>query len=376
MPAKVMLLAIGLGVGGTETHIVELASRLDRSRFTVTVCALKPGGTMAQELHNRGIRVLSLDGAGKLDARVIVRLFKLLQAEQPDVVQAFLFWANLAARACGRILRAFPVISSYHDEIISEGWFVRLVDRLTLNWTDRIVCCSDAVSRSVVSRIGGSIERCTIIPFGVDINQFESAASATRHELGLQNDGSVIGTVCRLVEPKKGLRILLQAMAELANRHGQPPCQLVIVGDGPARYELELLREQLELSSWVIFTGSRRDIPRVLHALDAFVLPSLYEGFGIAILEAMAAGKPVVATAVGGIPEFVLSGETGLLVEPGSVEALADAIDRLISNPGEAQTLGANGKARARESYRISEIVRRHEQVYTECLAQTSCGRS
>ena len=373
MPAKVMLLAIGLGVGGTETHIVELASRLDRSRFTVTVCALKPGGTMSQELEKRGVRVLSLNGTGKLDARVIVRLFKLLRSEQPDVVQAFLFWANVAARACGRILRAFPVISSYHDEIVSEGWLVRLVDRLTLSWTDRIVCCSGAVGRSVVSRIGGKIEQCTIIPFGVDIDQFEPIAAATRRELGLRDSQKVIGTVCRLVEPKKGLRFLLQAMAVLARKYGQPPCQLLIVGDGPSRQELELLRDQLKLSAWVVFTGSRRDIPRVLHAVDAFVLPSLYEGFGIAILEAMAAGKPVIATAVGGIPEFVLSGETGLLVEPGNVQALADAIDRLLSHPQQARTMGAKGRIRAGESYHISTIVRQHEQVYTACLTRASC---
>lgn len=372
MPAKVLLVAVGLEVGGTETHIVELASRLDRSRFTVTVCALKPSGTMARELREKGIRVLSLDGAGKLDARIIVRLFKLLQTERPDIVQAFLFWANVATRACGRILRAFPVISSYHDEIVSEGWLLRSVDRLTLNWTDRIVCCSGAVVRSVVSRIGGSAERCTVIPFGVDIEQFESVPATTRRELGLQNGGNVIGTVCRLVEPKKGLRILLQAMAALAERYGKPPCQLLIVGEGPARHELELLREQLGLSSWVVFAGSRRDIPRVLHALDAFVLPSLYEGFGIAILEAMAAGKPVIATTVGGIPEFVLPGETGLLVEPENVEALADAIDRLLKHPQQAQTMGDRGRVQARDHYRISEIVRQHEQVYAACLARVS----
>jgi glycosyltransferase involved in cell wall biosynthesis len=329
---------------------------------------------MSQELEKRGVRVLSLDGTGKLDARVIVRLFKLLRSEQPDVVQAFLFWANVAARACGLILRAFPVISSYHDEIVSEGWLVRLVDRLTLSWTDRIVCCSGAVGRSVVSRIGGKIEHCTIIPFGVDIDQFEPIAAATRRELGLRESQKVIGTVCRLVEPKKGLRFLLQAMAVLARKYGQPPCQLLIVGDGPSRQELELLRDQLKLSAWVVFTGSRRDIPRVLHAVDAFVLPSLYEGFGIAILEAMAAGKPVIATAVGGIPEFVLSGETGLLVEPGNVEALADAIDQLLSHPQQAQTMGAKGRIRAGESYHISTIVRQHEQVYTACLTRASCG--
>ncbi|OQW39907.1 MAG: hypothetical protein A4C66_00465 [Nitrospira sp. HN-bin3] len=372
MPAKVMLLTVGLGVGGTETHIVELASRLDPSRFTVTVCSLKTGGIMAQELHKRGIRVLSLGGFGKLDARIIVKLFTLLRAERPDVVQAFLFWANIAARACGRILRAFPVISSYHDEIVSEGWLVRWVDRLTLNWTDRIVCCSGAVVRSVVSRVGGKAEHCTVIPFGVDINQFVPAAATTRRELGLHDGGKVIGTVCRLVEPKKGLTILLRAMAKLAEQDGHPPCQLLIVGDGPARQELELLREQLGLSSWIVFAGSRRDIPRVLHALDAFVLPSLYEGFGIAILEAMAAAKPVIATSVGGIPEFVLPGETGLLVEPRNVTALADAINWLLKHPQQARTMGEKGRDRAREQYRISEVVRQHEHVYTTCLAQVS----
>lgn len=376
MPAKVLLLAVGLGVGGTETHIMELASRLDRSRFTVTVCALKPNGTLAQELKKRGVRVLSLDGAGKLDARVILRLFQLLRVEQPDVVQAFLFWANVAARACGRILRAFPVISSYHDEVVSEGWLVRVMDRLTLHWTQRVVCCSHAVSRSIVSRIGARIEHCTMIPFGVDVEQFDSAAAATRRELGLRDSGKVIGTVCRLVEPKKGLTVLLRAMAQLARRYGQPPCQLVIVGDGPSRGELEALREQLGLSSWIVFTGSRRDIPRVLHALDAFVLPSLYEGFGIAILEAMAAGKPVIATTVGGIPEFVLPEETGLLVEPRNVQALADAIDRLLSDPQQAEAMGAKGRVHARENYRISEIVRQHEQVYSACLAHGVDDRS
>src|SRR5262245_48345683 len=118
MPAKLMLLAIGLGIGGTESHILELASRIDRSKFDVTVCTLKPGGRVAEELYDRGIRVLSLDGAGKLDARVLFRLFKIIREERPDVIQAFLFWANVAARICGRLVRTFAILSSYHDEIV------------------------------------------------------------------------------------------------------------------------------------------------------------------------------------------------------------------------------------------------------------------
>ncbi|MDN5941780.1 MAG: glycosyltransferase [Nitrospira sp.] len=369
MPAKVMLLAIGLGVGGTESHILDLASRIDRSRFEVIVCALKPGGRVAEELRARGVRVVSLNGAGKLDVRVLFRLLKLIQTERPDVIQAFLFWANVAARVCGRILRVFPVISSYHDEIVSEGWLVRLIDRLTLKWTDGIVCCSEAVRRSVLSRIGETGNQFTVIPFGIDVDRFKHDAAATRRELGLQDGGLVIGTVCRLVEPKKGLSVLIRAMDELKRRNSRPPCQLLIVGDGPAREELESLRDRLGLFPWVVFARTRRDIPRILHALDAFVLPSLYEGFGIAILEAMAAGKPVIATAVGGIPEFVVPGETGVLVAPGNASVLADAIERLLGDAHHAKQMGAKGRARAQERYGIAGVVRRHEQVYEACLA-------
>lgn len=368
MPAKVMLLAVGLGVGGTETHILELASRIDRSRFDVTVCSLKAGGSIAEELRARGVKVVSLNGAGKLDLRVLVRLLNVLRTERPDIIQAFLIWANVAARVCGRILRAFPVISSYHDEVVSEGRVVRVLDRLTLTWTRAVVCCSEAVRTSVESRIGVKSGRCTIIPFGVDVARFEHAAASTREDLGLRQGGSVIGVVCRLVEPKKGLTILLQALGELGRRHGRPPCQLVVIGDGPARRELEQLRDQLGLSSWVVFVGERRDIPQILRSLDMFVLPSLYEGFGIAILEAMAAGKPVIATRVGGIPEFVVSGETGILVEPGDDRALADAIERLLADPEQAKQMGMRGHDRVLRRYGISDVVRRHEQVYESCL--------
>jgi glycosyltransferase involved in cell wall biosynthesis len=125
----------------------------------------------------------------------------------------------------------------------------------------------------------------------------------------------------------------------------------------------------LDLSSCVRFAGTRRDIPRILPVLDVFVLPSLYEGFGIAILEAMAAGKPVVATTVGGIPEFVVQGETGLLVEPGNAEALVEAIGCLLSDRERARQMGIRGRERVLAGYQISTVVRRHEQVYEACLA-------
>ncbi len=368
MPAKVMLLAVGLGVGGTETHILELAARIDRSRFSVIVCSLKPGGKVADELRARGIKVVSLNGMGKLDVRVFPRLLKVLSVERPDVIQSFLFWANLAARVCGRIFRAIPVISSYHDEIVSEGRAVRLIDRLTLKWTSGVVCCSEAVRRSVTARIGGISDRCAIIPFGVETHRYESTMALSKRELGLREDQPVIGTVCRLVEPKKGLSVLLQAAAELKRRDGGVNFQLLIVGDGPARSQLEELSRRLDLDSQIVFAGARRDIQKILPLVNVFVLPSLYEGFGIAILEALAAGRPVVATTVGGIPEFVKGGKTGLLVEPGNANALADAIATLLNNPEEAKQLGRQGQDYVRGHCDIAGVVRQHEQIYEGCL--------
>ncbi|HET9867725.1 MAG TPA: glycosyltransferase [Nitrospira sp.] len=368
MPTKVMLLAVGLGVGGTETHILELASRLDRTKYDVMVCALKSGGCVADDLRARGVRVVSLGGVGTFDIRVLFRLWKVLQAERPDVIQSFLFWANLSARVLGRLFKAVRVVCSYHDEIVSEGRLMKAIDRLTFQWSHAVVCCSEAVRQSVSTRIGGRVADQVIIPFGVDPLRFATTELATRRELGLREGGQLIGTVCRLVEPKKGLSVLLDAMTVLRQRKGGLPCQLLIVGDGPSRRLLAAMSEQLGLSRCVVFAGVRRDIQRILPLLDVFVLPSLYEGFGIAILEAMAVGKPVVATSVGGIPEFVVPGETGLLVEPGNAAALAEAIACVLHDPDRAKRMGLSGRSRAQAGFHISTVVRKHEQVYEACL--------
>jgi glycosyltransferase involved in cell wall biosynthesis len=369
MPRKLILLTVGLGIGGTETHVLELASRIDRTRFDVTVCSLKAGGSLVEELRTRGIRVVSLEGTGKLDARVLFRFWRLLRKEQPDVIQAFLFWANIAARLLGRLAGAIPVISSYHDEVVSEGWLVRAIDRLTLKWSHTIVCCSEAVRRSVFSRVGGATARCAVIPFGVDMREFNNTDPiASRCELGLKEGIPVIGTVCRLVEPKKGLSVLLAAMADLKQVGGTPGCQLLIVGDGPARAMLQALSERMAITPWVVFSGIRRDIPRILPVMQAFVLSSLYEGFGISILEAMAAGKPVIATSVGGIPEFVTHDVTGLLIEPGNITALAGAITKVLESPERARQMGLKGQEFVRGKYGIAAVVRQHEQVYEACL--------
>ena len=368
---QVMLLAVGLGVGGTESHVLELASRLNPRRYRVTVCGLKGEDCIAQELRARGLVVKMLGGRGKLDARVFVQFLRLVRRDRPDVIHAFLFRANVLARVVGRLCRTPVVISSYHElELLRERRYL-LQDRLTARWSSAMSCCSEAVRDFVLPRVGGSPARYVTLSFGVDTERFRSRVAADRPGLGLVGKGPVIGTVCRLVEPTKGLSILLEALAEL-NRAGMTSCQLLIVGEGPDRERLGQLASRLGIASQVVFAGMRRDIPRVLPLLDVFVLPSLYEGFGIAILEAMAAGRPVVATTVGGIPEIVTHGETGLLVPPGDPIILAKAIQQLLEHPDRAEAMGARGQKRVRERFSIESVVRQHEELYEMLLANRS----
>jgi glycosyltransferase involved in cell wall biosynthesis len=362
------MVAVGLGVGGTEGQISEIAARLDPRRFTVCVCALKGEDVLARELRARGVRVVTLGGQARFDIRVIWRLARLIREVRPDVIHAFLFWANVASRVLGKLLGVPILISSYRDREIWHGRLHLMIDCLTARWADAVTCCSEAVRQFVTSRLGGEEKKFVTIPNGIDVDRFEVRTTRTKSDLGLCADLPVIGTVCRLVEPKKGLSVLLHALGRLAQQSATPRCQLLIVGDGPALDHLRRLSDQLGIAPWVVFAGMRRDVPSLLPLMDVFVLPSAYEGFGISIIEAMAAGRPVVATAVGGIPDIVVHGETGLLVPPADPAALASAVDTLLTNPRKAATFGARGRERASERFSIEAVVRRHAELYESLL--------
>ncbi len=371
---KVMLVTVGLGVGGTETQILEIASRLDRDRFDVLVCGLKKDRVVAQELRERGIRVSTLDGWGKGDLRVLYRLVRLIRAERPDLIHAFLGVANLASSLAGRLAGVPVIVWSYRDVEVWKSPAHWLVDRAGARWAEAITCCSEAVRQFVLARLDGEASKVLTIHNGIDLEAFRAPRVAGRSELSLRDGGRVIGTVTRLDEPKKGLTVLLRALAALARRDGLPPWQCLLVGDGPARGRLEALAAELGLSGRVVFAGMRRDVPRVLPALDLFVYPSLYEGFGIAIVEAMAAGRPVVASAVGGIPEIVVDRDTGLLVPPGDAAVLAEALATLLASPDQARQMGRRGRERARELFAIQTTVERHQQLYATLSARRARG--
>jgi glycosyltransferase involved in cell wall biosynthesis len=366
---KVLLVTVGLEPGGTERQILKLAVRLNRQRYDVAVCCLKGEGAIAGELRTHGIRVIVLGGVHAWDLRVLAGFYRTVRRERPVILHAFLFWSNLAAKIVGRLAGVPVLITSYRGTHAWNRAVYKLFDRLTVAWAHAVTCCSEAVRQEVIGVTGVPAERVTTIHNGVEVERYATTDAWSKQAFGLREDLPVIGVVCRLVEPTKGVSVLLKAVAMRERDPRNRRCQVLVVGDGPAQRTLRELAAGLGIGPIVHFAGMRHDVPRILPLLDVLVQPSLNEGFGVALIEAMAAGKPVVATAVGGMPEIVAHNDTGLLVPPGDLVALADAIGQVLDDPERSRWYGMRGKERVRQWFSIEKTVRQHEDLYETLLA-------
>jgi len=379
---KVVYLIGTLDIGGTEGQLVELVTRLDRRRFDPVVCCLTSSGPHHRVLGAAGVPVEIVGFKGLRVFRHPVRvaselagLGRFLKREQPAIVHAFLFWAYVigafAAKAAG-----VPVMIASRRSLgcFKEGALLQLLlERLANRMTDVILANSEAVKADVCRQEGLARERVRVIHNGVDVTRYAVQADPELWaDLGLAPDARTVGVVARLID-YKGHRVFLRACLHLAERY--PGAVFLIIGDGPDASVLAGLSRDLGLRERVRFLGMRSDIPQLLPLLEVVVLPSLEEGFPNAVLEAMAAGRPVVATHVGGVPEAVVHGETGLLVPPGDPVALADAVGRLLHDPAQAKQMGLAGRERVSNRFNIDRMVRATEQVYQEILKEKAGGQ-
>jgi glycosyltransferase involved in cell wall biosynthesis len=368
---RVLILTVGLEVGGAEQLIVMTAPRLRDAGFEITVGALKAGeGTMAAALGAAGVPCVSFGGTARRDVTALVHLYRFLRAQRFDVIHSHLFLANVAARLAGRLAGVPVIITTHHDTDVWMRARHRLAERLTAPLSDRVVACSEAVRRYAIERHGLSPGRVRTLRNAIDIPPLPAGdleRREARRILGAGPEEIVIATVGRLCEPKKGLAVFLRAATRVAA--AEPRARFVVVGDGPARGALERLAGGAGIAGRVRFAGERRDVASLLPGVDLFVQPSLWEGFGLTIIEAMAAAAPVVATNVGGIPEVLRDGIDGLLVPPGDEEALAGAILRLVRDPDLARRLGGAGRARAEAEFGIGTLLDGTIDMYRELLA-------
>ena len=347
---KVMHVVTSLVRGGAETHVVGLArSQVDRG-VGVTVAHLKDEAYWRDALVEAGVAITPLAMARYGDPRPITRLREAMRCIRPDVLHAHLPPAELYARlalAAGAPVGAF-VLTRHNDEGFYRGPWHRELGSWVARRADMVIAVSDAVRDQTHHYLRTSPAKTLTIRHGIDLEPFARVTLAQRNQLraewGAANDALVIGTVGRLV-PQKALHVLLEGFARYRALSSRPS-RLVVVGSGPLESELKARALELGLADAMVWAGFREDIPAVMSSFDVFALSSRYEGFGIVLLEAMAAGKPIVATKVSAIPEVVQDGVTGLLVPAGDAYAFSAAIMQL-EDAALREKLGTAGRKRA-----------------------------
>ena len=367
---KALLLCQNLRVGGAEELILGTSTRLPDEGVETGVVAITERGPIAEEIAGAGVPVqLARGEPGPRDPLAFVRLVRLLQLEQPDVVHTFLLNAGLYGRLAA-IAAGVPLILAAEQNLYkSKKRRHAVLERVLAARTFRIVACCHTVGEFYRRQVGVTPGKIAVIYNAVSFDQVPAPEDRerARRGLGLPLDAQVLGTVGRLTQ-QKGHRVLLQALAQLAPRF--PALVLAVAGEGPLASALEAEAEELGMQERVRFLGVRRDRQTLYAAMDAFVLPSLWEGLSLALIEAMGAARPIVATTVGGNPEVVDHGRSGLLVPPGDPNSLSNALEALLADADLRQRLGAAACYEARARFSIDQHVRQVAGLYRQGLGE------
>lgn len=365
--------------GGGERLAVENAIRLDPDRYERTLCItrwedsldrIEPARAMLARLRDSGVRVVKLRRRSRFALWAWWPLFSLLRRERIDVVHGHLFGSNVWAAVLGRLASVPAIVAHEHMWAYEGGGGSRLrplLDReLIARLADAFVAVSEEGRRRMIE-----VERIPpseIVLIQNGIAGFDPGDGArVRAELGIGAGAPVVGTVGHL-RPEKAFGVLIEAVAILRSEYGD--LVVLIAGEGPERPSLERQVAELGLDGVVQLLGSRDDVPSILSALDVAVCCSDFEGGPLSVMEYMEAGLPVVATEVGGLPELVEEGETGLLVPPRQPAKLSDALSRLLADPALRERLGARARIVRRQRWDLGVWARRLEGLYEDLLSR------
>lgn len=366
---SVLYLSTSSGPGGAERVISNLASSLDPDRYRAILCLFRPGW-IQERSEGRGVRTYVIPTHGMTDWRWALQFKRLLRQERVDLIHAHEFDANVQG-AFVAALSGIPLVATVHGK---NYFWEKLRRRLAYRWVSRratMVAVSQNLKEFIIEKVGISPDRLRVVYNGVDALPYceEADVNQFRRELGLPENDQIVGVVGNLY-PVKGHQYLIEGIPAVLQKC--PNTSFVFAGRGQLETELKEQVQRLGLDKRVHFLGLRQDIPRILALLDVFVLPSLSEGLSMAILEAMIAGKPVVATQVGGNPELVLDGETGFLVPPRDSQALASSLVTLLTNKQQAVQFAEKGKRRAEGQFSLGTMVHAYQTLYDECLGSSS----
>jgi L-malate glycosyltransferase len=381
--ARILFIIGTLDVGGTETQLVELVTRLDRRAFEPIVCCVATAGALASRLRANGIAVHTFGFRGirsprfkylpnVSDAwRLFSGLWGLMRRERPAIVHGMLFWAYILGTFVARVAGVPVVVASRRSlGLFKEGKpHYLMLERIANRMTDLFIANSEAVRVDTIARERLAPSGVIVIPNGLDLTRFEHAPDPD-----LAASLGVAGHPCVIVVSNfiryKGHEYFLRAWRDLLVKF--PAAVAMLAGDGVFRPEIERICDELKIRHSIRFLGVRNDVPALLALADVYVHPSLQEGYSNALLEAMAAGKAIVATTVGGNVEAISDGVTGLLVPPEDSAALERAMTRLLGDRQTAREMGERASRYVHERYEMNAMVRSYESVYTRLLAAKS----
>lgn len=361
-PRRIALLLETDGPGGAEVMLIQLADSLrNRGHDVVAIGPRGREGWLSSELRRRGHALEQYHLDGPLDYRGYLGLKRIIAEARVDIAHSHEFtmavYAGQAARALG-----IPHVITMHG----DSWSTKaLRRRMALRWTFRrsraVVTVSEATRKDFAKTLGVSPDTLVTIPNGIRFVAGERAP--VRRELGLAEDDLLTVAIGNLV-PRKGHLTLLRALASLADRPGASKWHVAIAGSGEQESTLREFATSAGIDAKVHLLGTRRDIPNVLAAADVFAMPSHWEGLPVALLEAMFSGKPVIASAISGIPEAVVDERDGLLTPPGDERAVATALARFLSDASTRARFGAAALARATSTFGVDSMTDAYERAY------------
>lgn len=368
---KILHLITGLEIGGAEMMLLKTLPRL-QGDFDNRVCCIMGRGPMGEQLEKSGVPVYYLELKNIFDFGVIWRFRKVIRDFQPDLLVTYLIHADLFGRVFGRIFGIKTIVCSVRVKLVQPKYLLLLLfDGFTSFLVSHYHFNSQAVADMYHRYFLLSKNKATVIPNGLEIDKYQITINKEkkRKEINIPENTTVIGCIGRL-EKQKGQIYLIQALSLLPDSV-KNNISLLFIGDGSDRTKLETLSKDLKLEKNVLFLGRRKDVPELLQIIDIFVLPSLYEGMSNAIMEAMASGKPIIATDIPENRELIQNNSSGILIPPENSKALTDAIELIISDKILKVSLEKKARKTAEEKFDINGILEKIKTLYLSQLPET-----
>lgn len=388
---KILRVIGRLNVGGPAIHVVNLCAGLNPERFDqlLVVGSENPAeGSMLDYALARGVQphvipeIVTAFSLTPRDVKALAKLYFLMRRERPHIVCTETAKAGFLGRLAGRLAGVPVIVHTFHGHVLHgyygpvKNWLMRRMERSLARFTDRLVTVSEQVKSDLVNYGIAKAEKITVIPLGFDLEPFltsHTRRGAFRREMELSDEHKLVGIVGRIF-PIKNHRLFLQSAARISAQ--EPAVRFVIVGDGVLRGAVEQQARELGIADSVLFTGWRRDLPGIYADLDILVLSSDNEGTPVSAIEAMAAGCPVVATRVGGLPDLIDDRRTGRLVPPRDEKALAEAVLDLLRSPETARDLGRNAKEAVGKRFAVTRLISDMDQFYRDLLEEKKISLS